>query len=104
MKDVRLAIGDGADSNLPAGSISLFLGNLPFGKQFGDRATNGPLYERLLGEVERLADPTGARAAFLTADTESFDAALAAHPGITLDRRHTVKIRGEVATIFVLHR
>ncbi len=104
VKDVRLAIGDGADSNLPAGSISLFLGNLPFGKQFGDRATNGPLYERLLGEVERLADPTGARAAFLTADTESFDAALAAHPGIALDRRHTVKIRGEVATIFVLHR
>jgi len=104
VKDARLAIGDGADSNLPAGSITLFLGNLPFGKQFGDRETNGPLYARLLGEVERLADPTGARAAFLTADTESFDAALAAHPGLTLDRRHTVKIRGEIATIFVLHR
>ncbi len=104
VKDARLAIGDGADSNLPAGSITLFLGNLPFGKQFGDRETNGPLYERLLGEVERLAAPTGARAAFLTADTESFDAALAAHPGLTLDRRHAVKIRGEVATIFVLHR
>ncbi len=104
VKDARLAIGDGADSNLPAGSITLFLGNLPFGKQFGDRETNGPLYERLLGEVERLAAPTGARAAFLTADTESFDAALAAHPGLTLDRRHAVKIRGEVATIFVLRR
>ncbi len=104
VKDARLAIGDGADSNLPAGSITLFLGNLPFGKQFGDRETNGPLYERLLGEVERLAAPTGARAAFLTADTASFDAALAAHPGLVLDRRHTVKIRGEVATVYVLHR
>ena len=104
VKDARLAIGDGADSNLPAGSITLFLGNLPFGKQFGDRETNGPLYERLLGEVERLAAPTGARAAFLTADTASFDAALAAHPGLVLDRRHMVKIRGEVATVYVLHR
>ena len=101
--DARLAIGDGADTNLPAGSITLFLGNLPFGKQFGDRETNGPLYARLLGEVERLAAPTGARAAFLTADTESFEAALAAHPGLILDRRHAVKVRGEVATIFVLH-
>lgn len=104
VQDARLAIGDGADSGLPAGTITLFLGNLPFGKQFGDRETNGPLYERLLGEVERLAAPTGARAVFLTADTASFETALAAHPGLTLDRRHAVKIRGEVATIFVLHR
>lgn len=98
----RLRHADGARTGLPDGSVSLFLGNLPFGKQFGSRDTNRDLYAGLLAEIARLAKPGQSRAALLTADTASFDEALASLAIPTAPRRVTVKVRGEAATIYVI--
>ncbi|HEU5329729.1 MAG TPA: methyltransferase domain-containing protein [Thermomicrobiales bacterium] len=99
LRRVHLMRGDGARTGLPAGSVSLVLANLPFGKQFGDRQTNRDLYDRLLDELERLAVPDGARAVLLTSDTVALEGALAARPRLKAQQRATVKVRGEVATI-----
>jgi SAM-dependent methyltransferase len=96
---VRLVQGDGARTGLPSGVVSLFLANLPFGKQFGDRQTNRGLYDSLLAEMTRLALPDGARAVLLTSDVAALDGALAARVRLKAQQRATVKVRGEVATI-----
>lgn len=98
----RLRHADGARTGLPDRSISLFLGNLPFGKQFGSRDTNRELYAGLLAEIARLAAPGQSRAVLLTADTASFEEALSAATTLIGQRRVSVKVRGELATIFVL--
>lgn len=98
----QLAVGDGARTGLPDGSVTLFLGNLPFGKQFGDRRTNPELYGALLAEMGRLAAPGKGRAVLLTADVDTFEEVLRARPHLTVGKRTQVKVRGEVATIFVL--
>lgn len=97
----RLIPGDGTATGLPPRSVTLFLANLPFGKQFGDRGTNPRLYGGLLAEMVRLAAPGRARAVFLSSDGDAVEDALAAHPGLTVGKRHPIKVRGEAATIFV---
>jgi hypothetical protein len=99
--NVELIHGDSTDAGLPTRSTSLFLANLPFGKQFGDRRTNPALYRDLLAELRRLAAPA-ARAVLLTGDLEAFGQALHALPDLAVDRRVPIKVRGEAATIFAL--
>jgi hypothetical protein len=93
---------DGADTDLPAAYVNLALGNLPFGKQYGDTATNPELYESLLREMVRTARPQGWRAALLTSDTESFKSALQKLPGLKYEEAFTVKIRGEASRAYLV--
>jgi SAM-dependent methyltransferase len=99
----RLILGDGTRTGLPDRSVTLFLANLPFGKQFGDRGSNPRLYGGLLAEMRRLAAPDRARAVLLSSDVEALEGALEAQPGLAVGARHTVKVRGEPASIFVVH-
>lgn len=93
---------DGAQTGLPAASATLFLANLPFGKQYGDRATNPRLYGDLLREMARLGVPGTWRAVVLTADVESLDAALSEVPALEGGKRLRIKVRGEWAQIVVV--
>jgi predicted RNA methylase len=95
---LQLAVGDARAAGLPDGSLSLFLANLPFGKQFGSPAQNRELYIAILRELARLGRPEAWRAALLTSDLESLKAAAAA-AGVRIVSETPVKIRGEAATI-----
>ena len=93
--DATLAVGDGRATGMAAGSVSLFLANLPFGKQFGARSENRALYAALIAEMRRLGRP-GWRAVLLSSDTEALEAAVA---GLSVGRELAVTIRGERATM-----
>lgn len=99
---LELAVGDARAIRLPGGTMSLFVANLPFGKQFGTRAGNRKLYEGILRELVRLGHPDGWRAVLLTSDLESLKAAAAAMPDVRLGGQTQVKIRGEEAVISIL--
>jgi tRNA G10 N-methylase Trm11 len=103
LPDCTLAEGDARTLELADGSVSLALANLPFGKQYGDAVENRALYGELLGELRRLAAPTGFRAALLASDVELLrDSAQAA--GFAVQREVPIKVRGEPATILLLQR
>lgn len=97
---LELKAGDGRATGLPDGSITLFLANLPFGKQFGSRAENQQLYGDLLNEMCRLGRDAGWRAVLLTSDADSLRAALPSPLRVTTEQ--PVRIRGEAATIYVI--
>ena len=87
--------------DLPDGSVSLVLANLPFGKQYGDVAENRTLYAEVLGEVRRVAAPKGFRAALLASDRSLLrDAARDAGLKVTHDL--AIRVRGEDAVIALL--
>ncbi len=102
ISELQLAVGDARATGLADGSLSLFLANLPFGKQFGSPAQNRLLYQDILRELVRLGRPAGWRAALLTSDVEALKAAVAANPGVRPGGATPVKIRGEAATIMLL--
>jgi SAM-dependent methyltransferase len=99
---LQLASRDARAIDLADGSLSLFLANLPFGKQFGSPAENRQLYQDILRELVRLGRPEGWRAVLLTSDLEALKAAVAATPGAHMIGETPVKVRGESATITVL--
>jgi hypothetical protein len=99
---LELAVGDARATGLPDGSQSLFLANLPFGKQFGSPAENRRLYQKILGELIRLGRPEGWRAVLLTSDLETLKTAVAGQSGARIMSETPVKIRGEAATIAVV--
>jgi len=101
LPQVQLSVGDARTTGLPGGSLTLFLGNLPFGKQFGSRGENRQLYPDILRELVRLGRP-GWRAILLTSDFEALQAAAGATPGIGIAAKSQVKIRGEAAVIAIL--
>jgi len=96
---IQLSIGDARATGLADGSMTLFIANLPFGKQFGSRPENRRLYPEILRELVRLGRPEGWRAILLTADLEALQAAVAATPGVAIAAKTQVKIRGESALI-----
>jgi 23S rRNA G2445 N2-methylase RlmL len=101
LHDCTLAEGDARALELPSGSVTLALANLPFGKQYGDAVENRSLYADLLAELHRLAAPAGFRAALLASDAELLrDSARAA--GFAVQRDLPIKVRGEAATILLL--
>jgi tRNA G10 N-methylase Trm11 len=93
---------DATALKLPAQSVHLFLANLPFGKRYGQHETNAALYARLLNEMSRLGMPGRWRAVLLTADTEAAQAALAAHPSLTVRKSFRLQVKGEAATMYVV--
>jgi 23S rRNA G2445 N2-methylase RlmL len=99
---LHLAVGDARATGLPDGSLSLFLANLPFGKQFGRPSQNRELYTAILRELARLGRPEAWRAVLLTSDVETLRAAVAAASGVRITGETAVKIRGEAATIVLL--
>jgi hypothetical protein len=99
---VRLWAGDASRTGLHSGSISLFLANLPFGRQFGTHEENVHLYPRLLNEVMRLGSRQGWRGVFLSADVEALQAALARLPTLRIQRSVHLKVRGQPATLITI--
>lgn len=97
-----LAIGDGTATGLEAGTFSLFLANLPFGKAYGDRDSNPALYQALLTEMHRLGTPQGWRAVLLTSDSEALASVLEDQHGLTIAARHKVSVRGEMAEMVLI--
>jgi len=102
LPQLQLAIGDARSTGLPDGSVTLFLANLPFGKQFGSRPENRQLYLDILRELVRLGRPEGWRAILLTSDLDALQAAVAATPGLGIVTESQVKIRGEAAVVAAL--
>jgi Putative RNA methylase family UPF0020 len=102
LPQVQLSIGDARATGLADGTMTLFLANLPFGKQFGSRSDNRQLYPDILRELVRLGRPDGWRAILLTSDFEALQAAVTATPGIGIAAKSQVKIRGETAVMTTL--
>lgn len=86
--------------------VSLVLANLPFGVQFGDKASNPALYKGILEACLRVADPDRAwRGIFLTSDLEAFQKAANQIPELApIEVMFKAKIRGELATAFRVKR
>ena len=86
------------------GKVSLVVSNLPFGVQFGDRASNPALYKAIIESCAAVADRNrNWRGLFLTSDTDSFDAALQSTSAVSQPEiMFKVKIRGELATCYRL--
>lgn len=103
IEEATLVQGDAQATDLADSSVSLVLGNLPFGKQYGDAAENRTLYAALLDEMLRLAAPAGWRAVLLAADAELLTDA-ATQRNLKVDRRLPVRVRGEAAAILVLSK
>jgi hypothetical protein len=102
LPQVQLSVGEARATGLPDGSMTLFLANLPFGKQFGSRPENRRLYPDILRELVRLGRPEEWRAILLTSDLEALQAAVAATPGLGIVAKSLVKIRGEAAVMATL--
>jgi len=102
LPQVQLSVADAGATGLADGSMTLFIANLPFGKQFGSRPENRRLYPEILRELVRLGRPEGWRAVLLTSDFEALEAAIAGTPGIAIAAKTQVKIRGEPAVIAAL--
>ncbi len=104
LKSFGAAEIDHADAralDLPEGSVSLVLANLPFGKQYGDVAENRTLYAEVLGEVRRVAAPKGFRAALLASDRGLLREA-ARDAGLRVSHDLAIRVRGEDAVIALL--
>jgi hypothetical protein len=102
LPQVQLSVGEARATGLPDGSMTLFLANLPFGKQFGSRPENRRLYPDILRELVRLGRPGEWRAILLTSDLEALQAAVDATPGLGIVAKSQVKIRGEAAAMATL--
>jgi predicted RNA methylase len=102
VQNKRLIVGNGINIDLPPHSVTLFLANLPFGKQYGDKRTNPQLYTELLAEMLRLGVPDRSRAVLISSDIDAVESSIQAHPKLGIVKRVPVKVRGEKASIFVL--
>jgi predicted RNA methylase len=98
--DVRQ--GDARSLPIAEGSVSVFLANLPFGKQFGVSGDNPALYTNILREALRTARPGHWRGVAITSDADAMESALRALPRIALEQQISVKLRGEPADILLL--
>jgi 23S rRNA G2445 N2-methylase RlmL len=100
--NLELITADSTRTDLPASIATLFLANLPFGKQFGSKMNNPELYKALLAEMNRVGIPRKWRAVLLTSDIDAMEAALGHFSKLSLDKRISVVVRGEKATIFLV--
>lgn len=103
LESVRLERRDARDTGVRAGSIDLFLSNLPFGKRFGDRRDNPDLYREVVREIARLGSGPEWRAVLVTSDDAALVAAASrAGTPLTVEIVATVAIRGETAQVLRL--
>ncbi len=92
-----LAQADCGRLPLASGGTTLIVSNLPFGKQFGNKADNPRLYRGLIDEIERVGKLGVWRAVLLTSDVEALGDALAGSSRRRSKRLLRVKVRGEWA-------
>jgi tRNA G10 N-methylase Trm11 len=101
---VDLKVGD---SRLPLThetAVTLAMANLPFGVQFGSKADNPKLYEKILGALLSCAHKDKWRAVLYTSDVESLEIAIKQLPQIKTQNLFHAKARGENATAFLVKR
>lgn len=99
---IHLETRDGTATGLHTNSITLFISNLPFGKQYGDPQHNVLLYKQLFAEMIRIGVPRVWRAIVLTADVEAINLALSGLSSLAIAKKISIRVRGEEATIFVI--
>lgn len=97
-EQVKLTQGDSRSVKFFDAPVTFLMANLPFGVQYGDKKSNAELYEGILKNALKQADPARFRAVLLTSDTASLRTALAATKELETQDLFTVKIRGQVAT------
>ncbi|HEY7689806.1 MAG TPA: methyltransferase domain-containing protein [Dongiaceae bacterium] len=92
--------GDARRLHVEPGRVTLFLANLPFGKQFGTTDSNPTLYRKILADALRTGAPGRWQGIYLTSDVEAFRSASREVPGLNIESLFQVKVRGEPATAY----
>ena len=100
VKTVDIKKGDARRLDVEPGRVTLFLANLPFGKQFGTTDSNPTLYRKILADALRIGVPGRWQGIYLTSDDESFRTASREVPGLNVESLFQVKVRGEPATAY----
>jgi 23S rRNA G2445 N2-methylase RlmL len=100
VKTVDIKKGDARRLDIEPGRVTLFLANLPFGKQFGTTDSNPTLYRKILADALRIGAPGRWQGIYLTSDDESFRTASREVPGLNVESLFQVKVRGEPATAY----
>ena len=100
VKTVDIKKGDARRLDVEPGRVTLFLANLPFGKQFGTTDSNPTLYRKILADALRIGVPGRWQGLYLTSDDESFRTASREVPGLNVESLFQVKVRGEPATAY----
>lgn len=103
LSNLELIHGDGTSTNQPNGSITLFLSNLPSGKQHEENSANPDLYRNAINEMIRLGVPSKWRAVLLTSDVTSLEKSISENKNLKCSKRIKIKVRGEWAEIFLIH-
>jgi len=88
---------------IEAGTVTVILSNLPFGRQIGTPRGVRSLYPELLSEWSRVLAP-GGRMVLLTSERDLLARAVAAQPGLRIVDRSAVLLRGRPATIHLIHQ
>jgi 23S rRNA G2445 N2-methylase RlmL len=96
---VHLARWDAARLPLPAQSVDRIVSNLPFGKQLSSPEEVGPLYRRVLPEMDRVLRP-GGRAVLLVSEAPLLREA-ARQTTWKHERELRVRVLGQMAVISV---
>jgi tRNA (guanine6-N2)-methyltransferase len=94
---VQLARWDAARLPLPAASVDRIVSNLPFGKQLGSPEEVGPLYRRVLPELDRVLRP-GGRAVLLVSEPALLRAAAQA-TSWKPERELRIRVLGQAAVV-----
>jgi predicted RNA methylase len=92
--------GDARRLHVEPGRVTLFLANLPFGRQFGTADSNPTLYRKILADALRIGTPGRWQGIYLTSDDEAFRTASREIPGLNIEPLFQVKVRGEPATAY----
>jgi 23S rRNA G2445 N2-methylase RlmL len=87
---------------LRSNSLDTVICNLPFGKKIGSHESNVALYDRFLGQLERVLVP-GGRAVLLSSEKDLMRQLQADHPQLVREQEVLVGVRGQAARIYVLH-
>jgi 23S rRNA G2445 N2-methylase RlmL len=101
-KPIEIHRWDARSLPLEDDSVSTIVTNLPFGKQIGTPVENRTLYPALLAEWVRVLRP-GGRMVLLTSEQALLRRSLQRHPHLHLRRQIPVIVRGQRATISVIH-
>jgi 23S rRNA G2445 N2-methylase RlmL len=100
VQSVDIKKGDARRLDIEPGRVTLFLANLPFGKQFGTTDSNPTLYRKILADALRIGVAGRWQGIYLTSDDESFRKASGEVPGLNVESLFQVKVRGEPATAY----
>ena len=103
LPNLEIVHGDGSNTNQPNGSITLFLSNLPSGKQREENSTNLIPYRNAINEMIRLGVPSKWRAVLLTSDIASLEKSMSENKNLRCSKRIKIKVHGEWAEILLIH-